>query len=602
MAEYEYKPLDLQRKEIRLLILLPSSHGDPIRTRIIPALLPDETVPQPTRVSIDEIRASLPHGWNAFETLGGRVLFQTPDKPLSTTWDHPDPTFPRQKYCGPLAKSPQQHNPAPSIQWEALSYQWGDDLDTETAEVEEPLAQDLGKRSHVRIRKNLADALRHLRHADKPRTLWVDSLCINQRDGVERSAQVLHMGSIYSRAKSVIIWLGSTAAQSGKAMSTLSFLATQVEYTPDTQFLPAPGCTKPDWYLMDSDLGFDGETLTALYDLFGRSWFQRLWVLQEAQLASSESVVKCGHDEVPWPLFRRAVLCLVRRTKGLPRGFRMRLAAHARFTVDFLKRAPMEELLSISSGQHCSDQRDRIYGILKIAPLAFGSLCIRPDYGVDKMDVYRRAFLAHCGHYRRLTLLQHCGDPEGVSPTWVPDWAHAINFHASYYGCQASGLSDPAFSVVGNHLQVWAVVISKVCSVETADITSMGDLVRYIERVCIKSLMNRQHPCGDTVFDALIQSVAYGRTSDRMPILGYPAVNEIREFLETLLEHKNNNGHAQRRTLHDRFESETFARLKGKSIIALDGGEYTGVAPGIALKGKSLNWDLCQAPSPTNAV
>ena len=60
----------------------------------------------------------------------------------------------------------------------------------------------------IGITHNLAIALRHLRHAKKPRILWIDALCINQDDLPERSAEVLEMGSIYSNARQVIVWLG----------------------------------------------------------------------------------------------------------------------------------------------------------------------------------------------------------------------------------------------------------------------------------------------------------------------------------------------------------------------------------------------------------
>lgn len=593
MAEYKYAPLDQMSRAIRLLTLLPGSHGDPIRIRIVPALLPDETELPSNRASIAEIRDSLPSVWNAYETLGGRILFQKLQEPFSTSWDHPtDPTFAKEKHSE-SSRQPDDGQHHDTTTWEALSYEWGTDLNTESAQVEEA-----GRCNtlQVRIRKNLAEALRYLRYSHNARTLWVDSLCINQHDRVERSAQVLRMGSIYGRATRVIIWLGAPAAQSAKAMSTLNFLASQLEYTLDTQFLPAPGCTRPDWYLTDSDLGFDDQTLDALYQLLGYGWFQRLWVLQEAQLAGSDSVVKCGHDEVQWPLFRRALLCLFRRRQGLSKAFRARLAAHARFTVDFLVRAPIEELLSVSSSQYCSDERDRIYGILKIAPPGFASL-IQPDYGVDTTEVYKRAFLIHCRHYRRLTLLQHCGDPEGASPSWVPNWARGINYHASYYGCQASGLSDPRYSVGENNLEVCGIVVSKVCFVETQEITSMSDLARLIRRMDIDTLKSRQHPSGGTVLDALIQSFAFGRTGDRMPILEYPLASEIRDFLETLLEEDVQKRQVTSRTLHERFESEIVGKLMGKSIVALDGRQYMGVAPKAVLKGDIVSVILgCDLP------
>ncbi|KAK0613702.1 heterokaryon incompatibility protein-domain-containing protein, partial [Immersiella caudata] len=82
--------------------------------------------------------------------------------------------------------------------YDALSYAWGD--------VESSLALTLnGSRLH--IRRNLENALRHLRLPDEPRFLWIDALCINQTDIGERSHQVQLMGEIYSQATTVRAWI-----------------------------------------------------------------------------------------------------------------------------------------------------------------------------------------------------------------------------------------------------------------------------------------------------------------------------------------------------------------------------------------------------------
>ncbi|OCK83140.1 HET-domain-containing protein, partial [Lepidopterella palustris CBS 459.81] len=61
------------------------------------------------------------------------------------------------------------------------------------------------------IQANLFDFLQQLRLPDAPATLWVDALCINQSDILEKNIQVPLMGAIYSIAKSVLVWLGPQA-------------------------------------------------------------------------------------------------------------------------------------------------------------------------------------------------------------------------------------------------------------------------------------------------------------------------------------------------------------------------------------------------------
>lgn len=43
---------------------------------------------------------------------------------------------------------------------------------------------------------------------DSPYTVWIDAICINQDDTVERSAQVARMGDIYRQAQDTLIYLG----------------------------------------------------------------------------------------------------------------------------------------------------------------------------------------------------------------------------------------------------------------------------------------------------------------------------------------------------------------------------------------------------------
>jgi hypothetical protein len=59
---------------------------------------------------------------------------------------------------------------------------------------------------------NLEGALRHLRELHKADrhgfVLWIDALCINQKDVKERTSQVQMMGKIYARGEEVVVYLG----------------------------------------------------------------------------------------------------------------------------------------------------------------------------------------------------------------------------------------------------------------------------------------------------------------------------------------------------------------------------------------------------------
>lgn len=78
--------------------------------------------------------------------------------------------------------------------YEALSYCWGDLGDTQIIHC--------NGRSFP-ITSNLHEALVNLRRPDRKRTLWVDAICINQRDYADRNQQLRLMGQIYRKANKV---------------------------------------------------------------------------------------------------------------------------------------------------------------------------------------------------------------------------------------------------------------------------------------------------------------------------------------------------------------------------------------------------------------
>lgn len=82
--------------------------------------------------------------------------------------------------------------------YEAVSYTWGDSRKT---------ASIICHDRELPITNNLANALKQLHDPTKPRLLWIDAICINQGDGIEKGHQVKRMGNIYQSDKRVIVWL-----------------------------------------------------------------------------------------------------------------------------------------------------------------------------------------------------------------------------------------------------------------------------------------------------------------------------------------------------------------------------------------------------------
>ena len=120
--------------------------------------------------------------------------------------------------------------------YEALSYTWeAEKGDTSTIDC-----NGMG----VLITGNLFSALRRFRDTQKLQYLWVDAICINQADHVERSQQVGLMKHIFRKAINVFMWLGEE--RSGYNVELAFRVADRrMIYALSVSFINDPSGTKP---------------------------------------------------------------------------------------------------------------------------------------------------------------------------------------------------------------------------------------------------------------------------------------------------------------------------------------------------------------------
>ncbi|KUJ16452.1 uncharacterized protein LY89DRAFT_586491, partial [Mollisia scopiformis] len=99
----------------------------------------------------------------------------------------------------------------------ALSYTWGDWVDRREIFIDgHPLL----------ITANLHEALKRFRKSQDSIKLWVDAICINQKDLPERDSQVRLMREIFCQAEQTWLWLGIEADASEKALNLIERLST----------------------------------------------------------------------------------------------------------------------------------------------------------------------------------------------------------------------------------------------------------------------------------------------------------------------------------------------------------------------------------------
>lgn len=197
---YLYQPLDKAKNEIRLVDIFPSADFDaPIELSItsVPFIVPPDHLLADRRQSLNEIAKTLPRDWTVEKTLNDRYIYvTTAGDDIRTSWIHPAAL----NFGEPPRLPPAGFQP----KFEALSWTWGEQVDTEAAWV----LDGEGNRSAYRLRQNLAQAMRYLRQASQPRRMWIDSIFIDQENKNEQGDQVLRMKDIYRLADRVVIWLG----------------------------------------------------------------------------------------------------------------------------------------------------------------------------------------------------------------------------------------------------------------------------------------------------------------------------------------------------------------------------------------------------------
>lgn len=155
--------------------------------------------------------------------------------------------------------------------YESVSYCWGDTSVKTTVTVEN---------APVEVPQTAASALHRLRSPDLARTLWIDALCINQRNVEERSHQVADMHSIYRNATLNLVWLGQDEnGRMERAFTTMKTVLAEAAAQTDGFAKFATTVSDADGNIQTSMSGLATDIdLRPILELFQRPYFRRLWV------------------------------------------------------------------------------------------------------------------------------------------------------------------------------------------------------------------------------------------------------------------------------------------------------------------------------------
>ncbi|KAF6794966.1 ankyrin and het domain protein [Colletotrichum sojae] len=217
-----------------------------------------------------------------------------PDRDLSGSLVHHELTNPTVRH-GPEGQFLEY-----SLPYEAVSYHWGSNTKTPfNLVVRDDAAGDSTTASVIPLTTALHTLLRQIAYSNKDRVVWVDAICINQvlsTTNLEKSEQIRLMPDVYRIASRTIVYLGPASHDSDLAISFLEHLSEYSELLdeqePGASFDPAVAAG----FIMPAP---DGLELKAVRNFWRRSWFRRVWIIQEFVYAS-DLLILCGAREVDW--------------------------------------------------------------------------------------------------------------------------------------------------------------------------------------------------------------------------------------------------------------------------------------------------------------
>ncbi|KAF5591136.1 het-6-heterokaryon incompatibility [Fusarium pseudocircinatum] len=373
----------------------------------------------------------------------------------------------------------------------ALSYVWGARENPATIVLnDQPFS----------ITRNLYNALyRYRRHvfdgyeSDKA-MLWVDAICINQNDQVEKSIQVPRMSEIYGQCERVLAWLGPVENDEESHVCKLAQMLEHFQFPADSV---SQEMSQDERITAFMKSGRSDETASnevesvrkALRSIGHRPWFRRIWILQEAVLAKKQPILLCGAYELGYEIFFKTWVLMLNpsedgqllysfmaenpvRFKAIELVYKNILQARSGITpgqdkgsVSREKQCALDivKLLNETTELEATVAHDRLYaliGLLACDPLP---LALQPDYTQSFEELcYKFAmFILEQTQDIRVLNLGTVGNLPAV-PSWTPDlrnsWTARSNLTPSPGKC--FNVSDD-----GKTLSMPAIILGQCVSV-----------------------------------------------------------------------------------------------------------------------------------------
>ena len=337
-----------------------------------------------------------------------------------------------------------------SFIYEALSYRWSDAGPNSPSIKVDDVQLSIGPELYA--------ALIQFRHEAVSRYLWIDQICINQADDKEKIHQISLMAELYSRAQTVLIWLGEASDQSDLAMEFFPIFV-ELAQRDDGRSRSLQSSQAPSGIIP-----WRGALATSLRNLLSRSWFGRVWTLQEAAMAR-DAQIWCGQKSFSFrclEIFERgcnadqfghwdnALRSIGGSKSGRPdpENPEWSFNHHVRIVSTLREASGVSSARILNSLRvlECSQHQDRIYAVLRFLEPELVEEVVRRQllseaklYHFVAMYEIQRGQWEYLGaaglSQHRISYPETTGDsvrPRLELPSWVPDWTYNVRGHSCW--------------------------------------------------------------------------------------------------------------------------------------------------------------------------
>jgi hypothetical protein len=311
-------------------------------------------------------------------------------------------------------------NPLP---YEAISYRWGSDVISDWILI---------RGSYLGVTESVNAILNALIPTAGSRYLWIDFVCINQKDAFEKDSQIPLMRKIYGEALQVIAFIGDGPDHDGELVRQILPRLSQhlhASYEAHLGLSPPP----------ENPLQQFPESGKAFHNFLLNEYWTRVWIIQELVVAH-KLCIHYGGTAIEWDIFSSATQAcrslldgvwlitfesfeigqLVRSKKGsnlIGNILDLREMIH-----DDKKQLHLADVVLLSSQSLATNPEDKVNALIGLST-CHDNADMQPDHRLSVSRVFGRATVQGLAE-SKFFLLNIAGLWRQTSrslPSWVPD-------------------------------------------------------------------------------------------------------------------------------------------------------------------------------------